>query len=79
MSNIKLTLLENENCTDVNNGSLYFTNPELRNEWDDVLQKMKEYIPVKNKVRWKCKTGKLCHRYFASINSRTIKVSLLCW
>jgi len=54
--------------------TLYYTNPELRDEWDDDIEKMKKYIPVRDKVKWKCKTGKVCHRWEASINNRTKKI-----
>lgn len=53
--------------------SLYYTNPELRDEWDDDIEKMKKYIPVKDKVKWKCRK-KECHRWEASINNRTKKI-----
>ena len=30
--------------------TLYYTNPKLRDEWDDVNETMKQYIPVSEKV-----------------------------
>ena len=53
--------------------TLYFTNPELRDEWDDDIEKMKQYIPVRDKVKWKCRK-KECHKWLASINNRTKKI-----
>jgi len=50
--------------------TLYYTNPELRGEWDDDIEKMKQYMPIKEIVKWKCKSGKDCHRWKASIANR---------
>ena len=50
--------------------TLYYTNPELRDEWDGIIEDMKKYMPVNLKVKWKCKTGKECHRWETKISNR---------
>jgi very-short-patch-repair endonuclease len=53
------------------NKILYFTNPELIQEWDGNIEDMKKYtFKSDNKVNWKCKSGKVCHKWIASIRNR---------
>ena len=53
------------------NKILYFTNPELIPEWDGNIEDMKKYtFKSDNKVNWKCKSGKVCHKWIASIRNR---------
>jgi len=56
-----------------NQTTLYYTNPELRDEWDGNIEDMKKPIPVARKVNWKCKTKIECHRWISNINNRKKK------
>ena len=59
--------------------NLYNNFPELREEWDGCLEEMKNYTPSTNKVAyWKCKTGNNCHKWDATIASRTTKYKQSC-
>ena len=51
--------------------NLYFTNPDLRIEWNGNIEDMKKYnFKSDYKVNWKCKSGKECHKWTTSIRNR---------
>ena len=55
----------------MNENNLYFTNPELRIEWDGNIEDMKKYsFKSDSKVNWKCKSDKICHKWITSIRNR---------
>ena len=53
--------------------SLWFSNPELREEWiEEKNGSMKLYTPSSGKkVWWKCKSEKKCHVWKAAVSNRT--------
>jgi hypothetical protein len=55
-------------CIDKCN-SLFYTHPQLRNEWNDNIEEMKNYtFGSHEKVSWKCEKN---HKWYAKICSRT--------
>ena len=53
--------------------TLYYTHPELREEWGGDIEEMKTVSSGSHKkVMWKCKTEKECHKYCMIINNKTI-------
>jgi hypothetical protein len=55
--------------------SVWKSNPELRDEWDEEKNgSMKNYAPNSGKrMWWKCKTGNKCHQWQSIISNRTGK------
>ena len=63
-------------CSCDNCPNLYNNFPHLREEWIGDVNDMKNCaIGTHKKVQWKCKTGSMCHKWTASIKSRTGKLS----
>ena len=52
--------------------SLYYTNPELRDEWDGCCEDMKLVVSGSDKhQKFKCVKNPICHKWTSRINDRT--------
>ena len=52
--------------------TIFYTHPELKEEWIGDIEEMKEYTKGSNKKKmWKCKSGNECHKWETTISSRT--------
>jgi very-short-patch-repair endonuclease len=61
-------------CPCKNCPNLYNNFPQLRDEWDDDMEKMKQTAcGSAEKAKWKCRMNNHCHKWITSIRNRTNK------